>query len=659
MTTETLQTPVFQVLVAMQNDPGDDPNAITSIATPVGTLGANNVWTDITRWCENLQTSRGRQHELNSFEAGTATIGIFASEDGRFNPWNTSGPYFGFLDLMVPVQIRATIGGTVYPILTGQLKKLPVYWPDGVIARAEIDVTDAFAFFQAFDLYTAGYETQVLADTPAGYWQLAEPPLSTVAIDSSGNNNPGAYTTTGEGVNVAAPTLGAPGLLAADITTSMNSPAVGNGGGYMYLQTTATTCQTANSWTVEAWFSTTNTASSNLYIFDFFGFPSAHELGILVDLGLISVLDNTNATFAVHTFTNVADGNPHHVALTNVAGGWTLYLDGATLASGTWVGSITDPGYIAWGGFALDPSIPFSLVTQWAGNLGQGATYAYAMTAAQVLVHAQLGALGATVELSGARINRLLNVAGWSSSARSVNAGDSLMAGSEPSLGTSVLSYLQTVEQSELGYLFMNAYGSVQFLARQAILVAPYTTASATFGDGTGELPYEANPNIAFDDLDLWNNIVMQRTGGLTQLATSPASVLAYGPRTFTNTSMLLTTDAEVADAAFFLLYRFVAPLLRVAQLTIRPNNDQTGATTLAVLGLELLDRVTVNRHNISGGGSIFTSTGLLEGINHTIDFSTYDWQVSIALSPADGLAVWILGDTVAGVLGSTTALGY
>lgn len=54
-------------------------------------------WTDITPLVEGWSgTVRGRQHELDQFEAGQPTLTL-NNQDGRFSRWNTNSPYYNLL----------------------------------------------------------------------------------------------------------------------------------------------------------------------------------------------------------------------------------------------------------------------------------------------------------------------------------------------------------------------------------------------------------------------------------------------------------------------------------------------------------------------------------------------------------------------------------
>ena len=93
--------PQVTVLVAWQHGPLTDPNLIDGLLGPDNV--AANKWTIMSRSgagpglvTELPAGGRGRQHELAVFEAATRRM-RFDNSDGRFNPWNTASPYYGWL----------------------------------------------------------------------------------------------------------------------------------------------------------------------------------------------------------------------------------------------------------------------------------------------------------------------------------------------------------------------------------------------------------------------------------------------------------------------------------------------------------------------------------------------------------------------------------
>jgi hypothetical protein len=73
------------------------------------TLGGN-VWADVTADVISVSTSRGRNRELDNFNAGTATIDL-RNNERQYDVTNTAGTYYGGILPRLPV--RVTVEGTV------------------------------------------------------------------------------------------------------------------------------------------------------------------------------------------------------------------------------------------------------------------------------------------------------------------------------------------------------------------------------------------------------------------------------------------------------------------------------------------------------------------------------------------------------------------
>jgi hypothetical protein len=106
-------------------------------------LGSTPVWTDVSQWVKHVSTKRGRQHDEDTWNAGTIQITLDDS-DGRFDPENTSGPYYGMLG--VNHAWRVSFPGTY--IGYGYTDGFSRSWP-GEMAYSETTVScsDRFKFF--------------------------------------------------------------------------------------------------------------------------------------------------------------------------------------------------------------------------------------------------------------------------------------------------------------------------------------------------------------------------------------------------------------------------------------------------------------------------------------------------------------------------------
>jgi hypothetical protein len=261
-------------------------------------------------------------------------------------------------------------------------------------------------------------------------------------------------------------------------------------------------------------------------------------------------------------------------------------------------------------------------------------------------------------ERTGARINRVLDLIGWPAADRAVDAGLSFVqAVTIPADGSTLaLGHMQDVADTELGSFFIDGRGFAVFYDRAHRLKAPYTTPRATFDDQANESAtvFNFTDLKPAEDKDLIaNDWRVTRTGGVQQVAADQSSQAIYFKRTQTR-SPLFPTDAESLDQARFLLSQYKNPSVRIAGL------DYDLLPTTTVIFWELGDRMTIKATPpaVPGGGSgRLIQDVCVEHIEHKI--TTDLWQILFELSPASTTTYWVLGDSVAGLLGQTTTLAY
>lgn len=623
--------PVKQYLVAFNNAATDNPASITTVASPAGTLGGNNVWTDITPYVSGHQLSRGRQHELDQFEAGTIQLDL-NNQDGRFNPWNTSGPYTGLLVPRKLVQYRVTTGGSTYTRFTGQVDAWPSIWQDPFSQFAQVHATDAMRTFQLAYVVSGGYPAQVLADGATAYWRLVDPVSSTTVYDYTGNG----YTGSVQGTV----TFGGSSALPDVVGTSA---AFGTGA-------SATGCVVAGSavtgtsiFSVEAW---VNVTTANLTSFGGTGW--VWQRGILgLSIGGVSLVVSGGATyvngFGVQATTgNVGDGNWHYVVATNAGTASAIYVDGVQVQTGSYT-SLGSTGPEVLGGTLPGPTIAFP------GSLQEVAVYTGTqLSPTQVANHYALATF--PQEGTGARINRVLTAVGWSAGARNVDSGVSMVQQQTTSLTTTTtLSHMQDVEATENGALYIDVSGNVRFISRDNLITqTAYSTVQATFGDSGTQIPFEPSPTLALDDIDLYNEASGQRQNGVTQVWDNAASIAAYGRTTWQPSGTLLgIEDSEVLGLCQYIVRNRATPVTRIQSIDINVLSlIQTAGQVATVMGLELLYQVEVQRAGVPG--TAFDQVGLVEKIDEIATPDT--WTVTFGLDTADLTAYWIMGTSEIGV---------
>ena len=104
------------------------------------------VWTDVSSYVRAISMQRGRQRELDRIEAGTAHLTL-SNQDGRFDPTNSSSPYWPNVKPARRINIRATWAGTTYDLFTGYIENWPPDYPNSQDSTVEIAAVDAFKFF--------------------------------------------------------------------------------------------------------------------------------------------------------------------------------------------------------------------------------------------------------------------------------------------------------------------------------------------------------------------------------------------------------------------------------------------------------------------------------------------------------------------------------
>jgi hypothetical protein len=239
--------------------------------------------------------------------------------------------------------------------------------------------------------------------------------------------------------------------------------------------------------------------------------------------------------------------------------------------------------------------------------------------------------LGGAEELTGSRVRRLADAAGWSNSQRDINPGVSEMPAAR--ITTSAWSAMQEAAVSEFGEVYVDEAGTLTFRDRDDLWTTSRTRSSqATFGDGVGELRFvELEPDQA-ESGDVRNRITVVYNEQDGQTADDVQSQLDYGIRA--ESLQVSLTDENTADAyARFLISQFADPQFTFGSITIVPRADPTNLWP-QVLGRKLGDRITI-KLTPPGGGSRIERECFIRQIDHDVS-PGIEWTTTWGLSPAD-----------------------
>jgi len=247
-------------------------------------------------------------------------------------------------------------------------------------------------------------------------------------------------------------------------------------------------------------------------------------------------------------------------------------------------------------------------------------------------------------QLSGARVNALLNAVDWPLSLRNVDSGDSTLQ-ADPGTSRTALEALNTVQDSEFGGLFVDGEGAVRFVSRSNLIAEP-ATAAYTFSDDGTNISY-TNAIVAFDDTNLVNDVTVTRAGGTAQNAFDQPSIDTYFLHSGTRSGILVQTDAEALNQAKGILATRKDPEVRVDSIQLNLYDDTNPNKPLSGVDIELLDGISVTK--TMPGNSSVVQPSLVQGIHHEITRSS--WNTTLFTSEPL-LAGFVLDSTISGILG-------
>ena len=248
-------------------------------------------------------------------------------------------------------------------------------------------------------------------------------------------------------------------------------------------------------------------------------------------------------------------------------------------------------------------------------------------------------------QMSGARMNALLDQVGWNSTERAIDGGQAEIAASDLSQ-TPGLTHANDVANSELGLFFFDASGLATFHDRSR-RQGSYASLG-TFGDDPStEVPYEDIKFVYTKQL-VRNDAQVTRPGGTLQEITDSTSTAAYFTRTWT-ASPLLTSDSDALDMATWIVGKYKDPHLRVSTLTLRPTIKPDTCWPQA-LGREIGDRLSYIRRPPAGGTAL-SGDAFIDGVSHSVmrSGSGWIWRTIWNLAPASLYAAWVLGQSTLG----------
>jgi len=254
----------------------------------------------------------------------------------------------------------------------------------------------------------------------------------------------------------------------------------------------------------------------------------------------------------------------------------------------------------------------------------------------------------ASVQTSGARVSAILSQASvdWPVADRDIDTGASEL-GADLFSGNA-LSYLQKVELSEGGLLFIDKEGRVAFRDR---LATPTVDNVTVFADDGSGIPF-APALVEYGSEQLFNQITVTSGFG-TATANSALSQTRYGILERT-VDTLLSSQSQVEGYASFLVGRYDEPEYRFARLAVDMSN-LTPAQKASMFALEMGSVIQV-KFTPNGIAPAIERYGLVITIGHSV--TADDHIVTVGVGSLQ-TSLFVLDDAEFGKLDGAGVLAF
>ena len=239
-----------------------------------------------------------------------------------------------------------------------------------------------------------------------------------------------------------------------------------------------------------------------------------------------------------------------------------------------------------------------------------------AVDALRLAQNAQISTVtGATAgDLTGTRINQILDQIQWPSSARDIDAGLTTVQ-NDPGTQRTALGACQTVSTTEYGAFYVDASSSFVFQDRDVTVGSIAGTPVLFSDDGTGIIYKDAA--WVLNDVLVFNKSTVVRSGGSPQVAINQDSIDKYFLHSYYVDNLLMQTDAVALDYARAYTASRQETSVRCDSLMLDLYTPDYNAGIIAALDLDFFDPITVK--TTQPGGSYLEKTLQIFGVSNRI----------------------------------------
>jgi hypothetical protein len=595
------------------------PVPIVEIAFSDSPYVVSPTWTDVTSYVRGMEIDRGVNDDWDLVASGSASVTL-SNLDRRFDPFNTTGPYYGNLLPRRQIRIRATHGVTTYDVFRGFVDGWPPTWTD-----AGYDSTVTLSCFDALDLLGSApmppvWASRYINDLGAEhFWKMDDPIVGSGTVvnftDSGTRATPIAssniiYQTGSLASGIPDTCAGSANNVTAGATVVL-PVAWGAYGNFSFTTWTRNNQVSANG-------SVVILATNGL------GFEMAQITAVGSQIGQYRFRIRTT-TLGYEWFSTAKSlTEPHHVVFTynSSTGQGLVYIDGLPEAP------TRNSFATLFGGFTNEQ---IALAT---GEYQHVATFSKTLTPTEASTIYQYS-LNQLSETSSQRETRIIGYTPFSTSMTNFAGSEAVL--DLPSNLSNATLQLQAASQSEYGPLFANKAGVVTSYTRNQIRSQTNSIVSqAQYGNGVGFVGNAIGTEVQLQYAgDSMRNIAdVSCTSAGTVTVTDAASVAEFGSAEESLSTVLgslasATNVGQIVSGFGGKVFPKVSP----TEVVLLPD-----ASWASTLGLELFDRFTLQIKPPTGNA--ITTEMLTSRISHSV---TPDRWITTLEGSARWASVFIL----------------
>jgi len=247
-------------------------------------------------------------------------------------------------------------------------------------------------------------------------------------------------------------------------------------------------------------------------------------------------------------------------------------------------------------------------------------------------------------QLSGARIDDILDQISWPASQRDIDAGLTTLQ-ADPGTNRTALQALFTVANSEYGAIYVDADNNFVFQDRGVTAGSIGGTPTVFADDGSGISYFDAT--WILNDVLVFNKATITRAGGSPQVALNQASIDKYFLHSYFLDNLLMESDAVALDYAQAYVASRQETTIRVDAIVLDLYTPSYNSGIVAALDLDFFDPITVK--TTQPGGSVLEKTLQIFGVRMAITPNSWKTTFTTLEPVIDG---FIIGNVDYGVLG-------